>query len=69
MWSAKLWGIFLFVGFIQLLGFGEAGNLFALAIITGIITDIEGLMASVILSSWKADVPSLYHAYRVENAC
>jgi CDP-diacylglycerol--glycerol-3-phosphate 3-phosphatidyltransferase len=63
MWSAKLWGIFLFLGFCQLLGFGQAGLFFELAIYIGIATNIEGLLASFILPKWRCDVPSLLHAF------
>lgn len=63
MWSAKLWGIFLFLGFCQLLGFGHTGLFFELAIYIGIATNIEGLLASFILPKWQCDVPSLLHAF------
>lgn len=68
MWSAKLWGIFLFLGFVELLGFGEIGVFFKAAVILGILTDIEGLLSSLILSSWRADVPTIYHAYKIEKS-
>lgn len=68
MWSAKVWGIFLYLGFVQLLGFNEAGFFFSLAIYTGILTDIEGILASILLSKWQSDVPSIYHAYKIEKA-
>ena len=67
MWSAKFWGLCLYLAFMQLLGFGETAYLFMLAIVVGILADIEGLLASVILSAWRADVPSLYHAYKIEK--
>lgn len=63
MWSAKLWGIFLFLGFCQLLGFEQVGIFFELAIFLGIATNIEGLLASFILPKWQCDVPSLLHAF------
>lgn len=66
MWSAKFWGLCLYLAFMQLLGFGETQYLFTLAIVVGIISDVEGLLASIILTSWKADVPSVFHAWRVE---
>jgi CDP-diacylglycerol--glycerol-3-phosphate 3-phosphatidyltransferase len=56
MWSSKLWGICLFAGFIALFGFGDYGIAVALAIYVGIIADIEGLIISMILREWKADV-------------
>lgn len=67
MWSAKFWGLCLYLAFMQLLGFGETAYLFMLAIVVGILADIEGLLASVILSTWRADVPSVYHAYKIEK--
>lgn len=68
MWSAKFWGLCLYLAFMQLLGFGETQYLFMLAIVVGIITDLEGLFASMVLSSWKSDVPSLYHAFKLEKS-
>ena len=67
MWSAKLWGVCLYLAFVQLLGWGETDYLFLLAIVVGILTDIEGLLASKILSSWRADIPSVFHAYKIEK--
>lgn len=67
MWSAKLWGVCLYLAFVQLLGWGETDYLFLLAIVVGILTDIEGLLASKILSSWRADIPSIFHAYKIEK--
>ncbi len=63
MYSAKLWGVFLFLGFGQLLGFEQSGLFFELAIYIGIATNIEGLLASWILPKWQCDVPSLLHAF------
>ena len=67
MWSAKLWGLFLYLGFMQLLMFGEAGWFFVMAIVLGIACDIEGFMASLLLKTWRADVPSIWHAYRISK--
>ena len=64
MWSSKLWGIFLFAGFLSLLGFGHAGVLVTLAIVMGIVADIEGLLISAVLKDWRHDVPTLVHAWR-----
>ena len=68
MWSAKFWGLCLYLAFMQLLVFGETQYVFMLAIVVGIISDLEGLFASIVLSSWKADVPSLYHAIKLEKS-
>jgi phosphatidylglycerophosphate synthase len=68
MWSSKAWGLFLFAGFLSLLGFGETGVPVALAIYVGIAADLEGLAISCVLKAWKADVPSIVHALRLRAA-
>jgi phosphatidylglycerophosphate synthase len=68
MWSAKLWGITLFLGFSEVFVKRATGPLFELAIVVGIIADIEGLAASILLSQWHRDVPTLVHAARIEKA-
>jgi CDP-diacylglycerol--glycerol-3-phosphate 3-phosphatidyltransferase len=64
MWSSKLWGIVLFVGFFALLALGRSGPEVALAIYVGIVADVEGLAISVVLRRWEPDVPTLVHALR-----
>lgn len=64
MWSSKLWGIALFAAFFALLACRHAGAFIAVPIYLGIIADIEGLVISVILRKWRADVPSFLHALR-----
>ena len=67
MWSSKLWGIFLFAGFMSLLGFGQAGTLVSLAIYVGIVADFEGLMISLTLKHWQHDVPTVFHALAIRR--
>lgn len=68
MWSSKLWGVFLFIGFFALLALGIGGQSVAIAIYAGIIADIEGLAISIVLQEWKTDVPSLIHAIRLRQS-
>ena len=68
MWSSKLWGIFLFLGFLSLLGFGQSGILVTLAIYVGMVADIEGLFISIILKNWQHDVPTFVHALKIQRA-
>ena len=68
MWSAKAWGVALLLGFAEVYLTGRAGTGFALALGLGILTDLEGLAASLRLRRWHADVPSLYHAWTLEQA-
>ena len=64
MWSSKVWGIALFIGFFSLLVSGSSGAAVSCAVYVGIIADLEGLAISIVLPRWKADVPSLIHALR-----
>lgn len=67
MWSAKAWGIALFLGFSEAFLTQQPGPLFFVAVALGILTDLEGLATSLILSTWRHDVPSLWHAVRLER--
>jgi len=65
MWSSKLWGVALFVGFFSLLALGSANVTLSLAIYLGIAADLEGLAISAVLPHWRADVPTVVHALRM----
>ncbi|MCC7145133.1 MAG: CDP-alcohol phosphatidyltransferase family protein [Phycisphaeraceae bacterium] len=67
LWSAKLWGIALFVGFTEAIVTGAPGPLFCLAIVMGVISDLEGLAVSVVFSQWHHDVPTIVHALAIER--
>ena len=67
MWSAKLWGVVLFLGFFALLVFGADGFWVSLAIYWGILSDLEGLAISIVLREWQTDVPSIIHALRLRR--
>lgn len=62
MWSAKIWGITLWLGFSEVFFGGRAGPLFRLAVIMGIVADLEGLVASLLLKTRQRDVRTLWHA-------
>lgn len=66
MWSSKLWGLSLFLAFFMLLVVGQAVPWVGLAIILGIVSDVEGLLISLVLPVWRHDVPSLVHAWRIK---
>jgi CDP-diacylglycerol--glycerol-3-phosphate 3-phosphatidyltransferase len=67
LWSSKVWGICLFVGFFALLIFGRGGLFVAAPIYVGILVDLEGLAVSIVLRKWKSDVPTLVHAWRLRQ--
>jgi phosphatidylglycerophosphate synthase len=68
MWSSKVWGVALFAGFFGLLVMGSSGAVVSWAIYLGIVADVEGLLISLVLPRWQADVPTLVHALRMRRA-
>jgi CDP-diacylglycerol--glycerol-3-phosphate 3-phosphatidyltransferase len=68
MWSAKLWGILLFLGCGEVFLRGAPRALFTAMIAVGIYNEVEGLLASLLLPAWHHDVPSLWHAWVLRRA-
>ena len=68
MWSSKVWGVALFAGFFGLLVMGSSGAMVSWAIYLGIVADAEGLLISLVLPRWQADVPTLVHTLRMRRA-
>jgi CDP-diacylglycerol--glycerol-3-phosphate 3-phosphatidyltransferase len=64
MWSAKLWAVVLYLAFFMILVLGQDGAWVTAALLLGIVSDLEGLSASLVLPEWRHDVPSLVHAWR-----
>ena len=67
MWSTKVWGISLWLGFCEAFLTGRSGSFFDAALIVGMVAEVEALGASVVLSAWRHDVPTLWHAIRIER--
>jgi CDP-diacylglycerol--glycerol-3-phosphate 3-phosphatidyltransferase len=66
-WSSKVWGLALFCGFASILVFGNDSAFVTAAVIVGIIADLEGLLISFALRSWRHDVPTIFHALKVRT--
>ena len=66
-WSAKAWGLSLFVALVALLGFGVATPWVPVALALGIVADAEGLAISLVLPVWTHDVKSVWHAWRIRR--
>ena len=64
---SKLWGITLLIAFTSLIGFNHAGIPFHVAIIMGLISHIDRILITLILSEWTHDIPSAYHAYMIRK--
>ena len=68
MWSAKAWGIALWLGFSEAFLTQRAGPLFTAAVVVGVVADLEGLAASLVLSTWRHDIRTVWEAVQVERA-
>ena len=68
MLSSKLWGLVLGAATMALFAFGTSGWLFRVALILGIVCNLEGLAISMVLSQWTHDVPTLAHALRLRRS-
>jgi cardiolipin synthase (CMP-forming) len=66
-YSAKIWGLTLFVATVALFGFNQAGIFLWLTIIMGIIHTLEEIAMTVILPEWKHDIPSFFHALQLKQ--
>jgi CDP-diacylglycerol--glycerol-3-phosphate 3-phosphatidyltransferase len=67
MWSAKLWAVVLYAAFFMVLVEGQGGAWMTVALLLGIVSDLEGLAASLLLPEWRHDVPSLLYAWRLRR--
>lgn len=63
-YTAKAWGITLFLATVSLFGFQTAGISLWLAIIMGLINSLEEIAMTLVLPEWRHDVLSLSHALR-----
>jgi phosphatidylglycerophosphate synthase len=64
--SAKVWGLLLFLALVALLGAGSA-VLLPIALTAGIVAELETLAITMTLPSWRHDVPSVWHAWRIRR--
>ncbi len=68
LWSSKVWGFALFLGFYALLVLQSDGVWITLLIWLGILAALEDLAVSVVLREWRTDIPTLVHALRLRRA-
>jgi phosphatidylglycerophosphate synthase len=67
-YSAKFWGITLFIAIVSLFGFNYAGFALWLTCIAGLIHTVEEIAMTIILPVWKHDVLSIFHAWKIRQA-
>jgi phosphatidylglycerophosphate synthase len=66
-WSSKAWGLSLAIALILLTGFGRSQPYVWIAVVLGLIAQLEGLLISVVLPTWTHDVPTLSHALKIRR--
>ncbi|PQJ11233.1 hypothetical protein CJD36_005350 [Flavipsychrobacter stenotrophus] len=65
--SAKIFGVALLIATIAIMGFGIAMPFLPIALILGIISELEGLCMSIILKTWTYNVKHIGIAIRLRN--
>jgi phosphatidylglycerophosphate synthase len=63
MWSSKALGVLIVVAMSVVFLTEQPSVIVTLALWGAIVNELEGFLASVILPRWRADVPSLLHAW------
>ncbi|MBK1986493.1 CDP-alcohol phosphatidyltransferase family protein [Sphaerospermopsis aphanizomenoides BCCUSP55] len=64
-YSAKFWGMTLFIAIVSLFGFNYAGIALWLTCIAGFIHTIEEIAMTLVLPVWTHDVLSIFHALKI----
>ncbi|AFZ23279.1 CDP-alcohol phosphatidyltransferase [Cylindrospermum stagnale PCC 7417] len=66
-YSAKFWGITLFIAIVALFGFDYTGIILWLTCIVGFIHSLEEIAMTLILPAWTHDVLSIFHALKIRQ--
>lgn len=63
-WSAKIWGLTLFVAAAGLLAYHGGTPFLWPPVVAGLYTNVEGFAMKLLLPQWEHDVPSVFHILR-----
>lgn len=66
-WFSKAWGLLLLAASVSLLCLGRFPFLISLALVWGIVCDLEGLAISMVLPAWQPDIRTLGRAWAVRR--
>lgn len=66
-WSSKVWGLSLALALVLLMGFDAVQPFVGIAVVLGLIAQVEGLLISVMLPVWTHDVPTLRRALEIRK--
>lgn len=64
---SKFWGLTLLLAFTSIIGFGYGGWALMLAIVAGLISQLDVILIILLLPHWTHDIPSCYHAYLIRK--
>lgn len=65
--ASKIWTLTIFALLIQITATCASGTLFQFCFYAGVITRLEIIAILMLLPTWTADVPSVYHALRLRQ--
>ncbi|GAA3753043.1 hypothetical protein GCM10022270_09610 [Terriglobus aquaticus] len=65
---AKTWGLVMAISLILVFAFSRGGLLLGIALVLGILCDVEGLAMSAILPQWQHDVKTIPRALALRRA-
>lgn len=65
---AKTWGLVMVIALILVFAFSRGGILLGIALVLGILCDVEGLVMSAILPQWQHDVKTIPRALALRRA-
>lgn len=66
-WSAKFFGLLLFIASVSVFGWSE-GRVLAACMWWGVLSELEGLAMSCILPSWHRDLAHIGRAWRIRQS-
>ena len=66
-WSAKTFGVSLLIATIAIMGFGKPEPFLPVALLLGIISELEGLLMSLILKIWTYNIKHIGIALRMRK--
>jgi CDP-diacylglycerol--glycerol-3-phosphate 3-phosphatidyltransferase len=66
-WTARLWGVLLFLSMVTLFVLGTSA-LLPIAIGAGAVAYLESIAITLVLPAWQTDVGSLWLAWRIRQA-
>jgi len=62
-WLSKFFGLCMLAAFTSLIGFGNGGFFFILALVAGYLSHLDRVLITLLIPYWTHDIPSTYHAW------